>query len=364
MLSIKIWERYFLKEFLKTFSLFLGCFYALYILIDFSSNAASYLHHHVQFQWEVTVLYYFWEFIKRVDVLLPFALLIATVRTLCNLNIHNELVALLSGGVGLKTLLRPFVAVGLFCTVLMYLNNQFLLPTALRDLKHIDTNRSREKHKNQNRAAAQHVALSDSTTLIFHNYDSANDYFFDAYWIRSLDDIYRIKYLYPNTTTTGIPSGRFVEHLQRKASGELVRLDSAFEKDFANMLFNKETLFETITPPNEQSITALWEKLPQHKEELSEKESQTVTAFLYKLVMPWFCLLAILGPAPSCLRCTRQLPIFFIFACSIFSLVAFYLIVDASVVLGERNVITPFAAVGIPFALFSTVITTRFFQKC
>lgn len=363
-MSLKIWERYFLVEFLTAFALFLGCFYGLYVLIDYSSNAGSFLHHHVQFQWKVTILYYLCELAKRIEVLLPFALLVATIRTLCNLNIHNELIALMSGGLSLKTLMRPFIYIGIFSTALIYLNTQFFLPTALSELKHIDANRSREKHKHQQNAAAQHLALADNSTLVFHNYDAVQNLFFDAYWVKSIDDIYRIKYLYPNSASTNIPTGKFVERLQRNRKGELIRTDALVAQAFPNMHFNKKTLFETITPASEQSITALWRKLPEQHAELSERDAQTLTSFYYKLAMPWLCLLAILAPAPSCLRCTRQLPIFFIYACSIFGLVALYLIMDAAAVLGERHVVTPAMAIWVPFGLVSAFVTTRFLRKC
>lgn len=359
-MRLKIWERYFLKEFLKTLFLFLFCFFGLYMLIDYSSNASSF-HHHITFQWRDTAAYYLSDFSKRLDVLLPFALLIATIRTLCNLNIHNEIVALQSGGISVKRLMQPFVLVGVLCTALAYVNTEFVLPTALKELKHIHDSRSREKHKQQYDNAVQHLALEDNTTLLFQNYDSALDRFFDAYWVRSFDDIYRIKFLHPNTQG-GVPEGHFVEHLQRNESGEMLKIASAEKMALPDMHFNKETLFETITAPSEKSLSELWYKLPQEQRVLSEKEAQALSAFYHKAALPWLCLLAIIAPAPFCLRCTRQLPVFFIYACSIFGLVAVYLIMDAALVLGERHVLAPSIAVGAPFGLFSMLFTWRFFK--
>lgn len=129
------------------------------------------------------------------------------------------------------------------------------------------------------------------------------------------------------------------------------------------MRFNQTTLFETITPPSDQSLTELWHKLPDNQEEMSEKDAQTLSAFYYKLVMPWLCLLAIIGPAPSCTRCTRQLPIFLIYACSLFGLIAFYLVMDSALVVGERLLLQPAPAIGLPFALFSAILGWRYIQK-
>src|SRR5262245_5420866 len=86
-----IWGRYFVKETLKVLILFIVCFYGLYVLIDFSSHATSYHHHHIRFRLSELTSYYLSDFVKRLDVLLPFALLISTIKTLCSLNVHNEL---------------------------------------------------------------------------------------------------------------------------------------------------------------------------------------------------------------------------------------------------------------------------------
>lgn len=351
MILTNLWERYFLKEFCKTCFFFISGFYCLYVLIDYSSHSGSFHHHHIQFQWKETLLYYGCEFVKRAEVLIPFAVLISTIKTLCALNSHNELIALMSGGISLKTLTRPFILAGLFFTCLMYLNAEYLLPTAMKRLKRIDDSRSKAKHKDNQQASAQHIALEDNTTLIFQHYDSDQKRFFDTYWIRNIDEIYRIKYLYPfpDSTSDG-PLGYFVDYLRRTPQGELVAQASFKMRSFPEIHFNHKTLFETITLPEEFSLTELWKKSPEKKGTLSEKESQASTVLYQKLFLPWLCLLAVIGPAPFCLRFTRYLPIFFIYACSIFSLVAIYLTIDAAVLLGKRQILSPFVAIG-PFSI-------------
>jgi len=359
-MGLKIWERYFVYEFTKILILFLFCFYGLYVLIDYSSNASSFFYHSGSHITE-TAIYYSAEFSKRLDVLLPFALMIAAIKTLTSLNIHNELIALLSGGLSLKRLMRPFLAIGLLCTAISYVNIEYVLPSALNELKHIYDSRSREKHKHQQHPAAQHLILEDNSILVFHKYDSSQDLFYDAYWIKSIDDLYRIKYLYPNSSN--VPEGKFVEHLLRDANGELMIADVHQAHSFQNMKFNKETLFETLTSPIELSISDLWSKLPSQQDQMSEKEAQGLSAFYIKLIMPWLCLLAILGPVPSCVRVTRNLPVFFIYAFSIFGLVAFYLLLDAALVLGERHAVMPALAIFLPFGIVTGIVGWRFVRN-
>lgn len=353
----KIWERYFISETLKTFFLFLTCFYGLYVLIDYATHASNF-RHYGNYSWLDIAHYYLYELVERASVIVPFAILLAVIRTLCNLNIHHELVALLASGIRIHSLLRPFLLVGLFFTALLYINTEFLMPLAANKLKHWDEARAIEKSKRNQISAVQHVALEDGSSLIFQSYDSSRDVFFDAYWIRNLDDIYRIKFLHPSAE---MPMGHFVDHLVRTPAGEVITEESFPTKTFPNMHFNKQTLFETLMTPDEQSLSSLWQKLP--LEATSEKEARLQSTFFYKMALPWICLLAVIAPAPYCVRFTRTLPIFFIYACSIFGLVALNIIMDAGLVLGERQVIPALWSICLPFFLISGFFSWKFLRN-
>lgn len=353
---LSLWARYFFKETLKVFFLFIVCFYGLYILIDFSSHSTSF-HHQVEFKWREIGMYYLCDFIKRSEVIVPFAVLIATIKTLCSLNIHNELVALMASGIKLKALLRPFVILGLCFTALLYFNTEFLMPMALKHIKMIDSARSKQKNKANKTPMVQHLVLENETLLLFQDYDPAKERFVDAYWVRSIDDVYRMKYLYPFMEK---PLGEYVDKLQRTADGKLVVEDSQAIRILPELSFNSSKLTETLTQPLDLSITVLREKMPIERLALSEKEAQTLSVLYYKLAMPWLCLLAVIGPAPFCVRFTRQLPVFFIYACSIFGLVAFYLVMDAALILGSRQVLNPEVAIFTPFLLFFGIFSFRY----
>jgi len=344
-----IWERYFLRETTKTLLLFIGGFYGLYVLIDYSVHSSS-VHHHAHFHWNQLTLYYLCEFVRRLDVMLPFALLIATVKTLFNLTLHHELVALMASGIKLKRLLRPFVQLGLFCVLLIYFNHELLLPKATKMLKRIESSYAKMRSKKKNhRPSVQYLTLEDGSTILFQRYDPSLNRFFDAYWVRSADDIYRIKYLYPEPEK---PVGYFVDHLLRDVDGNLVIAQTSAEQSFPNIRLNKKRLINTISSPDEQSFSSLWEQIPLHQNLLSEKEAQVLSSFYFKLAMPWLCLLAIIAPAPFCVRFSRQLPVFFVYAFSIFGLVSFHLVMNAANVLGSRQVVAPFWAIWTPFAAF------------
>lgn len=360
MLKTKIWERYFLGEFIKTLLFFLSTFYTLYVLIDYANHTATFHRYHIQFQWKEFFLYYLCEFAIRLEVLLPFALLVTTIRTLCNLNLHNELIALMSAGNSLKMLMRPFVMLGVICAGLMYLNNEFILPTAMQELKKIEESRSRESKKFRQDATVQHLLLEDGSTIVFGSYDSSHDLFLDAYWIRSLEDVYRIKFLSPNLL--GIPHGEFVDHFQRGTKGELTKTEMIAAASFPGMRFNRQTLFETINSPEEEALSVLSKMLPENSREMSERDALIQTTFYRKLIVPWLCVLAIIGPMPFCLRRTRQLPLFFIYAGSIFGLVAIFLILSTATLLGKRQIAPAAWTLFPPMGVFSGFFIWRFFR--
>ena len=96
-----IWKRYILCEILKVFFLFLGCFFFLYSLIDYSLHMQDFIiDKRIQISHITT--YYLFQFIKRADLLIPLALLISTLKVLFSLNSRGELIALQSSGVPAK----------------------------------------------------------------------------------------------------------------------------------------------------------------------------------------------------------------------------------------------------------------------
>jgi lipopolysaccharide export system permease protein len=355
-----IWERYFLFEFIKIFFLFLCCFYGLYVLIDYASHTSALPHHQTYIPWKELIRYYVFVFASRAEILIPLALLIAFVKTVCTLNVHQELVALMAGGIRLKTLMRPFIFVSLICTGLLFLNEQFLLPNALKKLRTIEDKAKSQKTRRTPSIAVQHVILEDGSLLLFQAYNLAKEQFFDAYWIQSFDNLYRIKYLSPYSSP---PVGYFVDHLIREPNGELLQQQAYKKLAFPSMHFNPEVLQSTILDPDVLSLSELAYQFPELSADSNEKESKLLTAFYWKLTLPWLCLLAILAPAPFCIRFSRQPPLFFIYVGNLFGLIAFYMFMDALQVVAKRQVTPPLLAIGLPFLIAFSFFGWRFAKK-
>lgn len=355
----KIWDRYFFREIVQTTLFFLFTFYGLYVLIDYANHAATLHRYHIPFRLDETALYYLCELFRRLNILLPFALLLATIKTLCRLNAQHELIALMASGVSIQRLLQPLLLVGIICTGISYLNTEMVLPLAQKELKKIEDKRSNASRKHRPHHT-QAINLEDNSILIFQSFDTDQQRFVDAYWIRNSDEIYRMKYLYPPLSEKP-PTGHYVDKFERNKEGDLVVKNSLPTLPLPKLQLRQETLFETLSLPEEQSISELYSKLP-HDQAISEKESQVVAHYAHKLILPWLCLLAVIGPAPFCLRISRNLPVFFIYAGGIFCLVAFNLIMNAAVLLTRRQTLSVFVALWLPFLLISSVLSWRYLK--
>ncbi len=340
-----IWERYFYKEFIKIFFLFLFCFYGLYILIDYASHTGALPQNIVHMKVYELIRYYLYIFAAKAEILIPIALLIAFVKTVCTLNTNNELVALTSSGFNIKTLMRPFIIMGLLCTCLLFLNEQFLLPTALKKLRRIEDLTKHKRSRQDQSLTVKQVVLEDETLLLFQDYSPSKEQFFDVFWIQTIDNIYRIKYL----SHASVPVGFFVDHLTRHPNGELLQTASYREFEFPDMHFNEKVLQSTILDPEILPLTELLTRYLEVSSERNEKESKLLTAFYWKMILPWLCLLVILAPAPFCIRFSRLMSVFLIYVMSLFGLLTFYMFLDATQIIAKRQVIAPVIAIGVPF---------------
>ncbi len=337
-----IWKKYFIKELAKVFFLFIGSFYFLYVLIDYSAHSKTF--HQEGIRHVDILLYYLFQLANRADILVPIALLIATVKVLTTLNVRNEIVALLAGGVPLKTLMRPFLLAGALSAALLYFNFQFIQPHSLALLDGFE-DRFFKEHSNQEPIGA--LPLMDGSLLIYQKFDAETQGFFDNYWVKSSDLVYRIQTLYPYEK---VPFGEGIAILKRE-EGQLKRIKAFDSMFFPEIQFDARALYTAIHPPRSQSLTELFSHL-RWRGALKDKEAEAATIFFYKLMIPLASILVIFAPAPFCLRFGRHHPVFFIYALSLFGIITFFTFVNGCVILGESQVIPPFWAILTPLVLF------------
>lgn len=350
-----IWQRYFFKETLKFFLLFITGFYFIYVLIDFSTKSRGLADTRL---YDI-ISYYAFDFFKMLDFLGPFALLIAVTKTLCMLNVHNEIVALLAGGISLKRLMQPFILLGLICVTLSYINLEYSYPLALKIVKGIRDPAFKDDIAPSSSGELQQVGIRDGTTLLYKGYDTINERFYDLFWIRSIDEIWRIKHLYPGKKQS---IGHHVDQMGRNTDGQIA-LKTAYETYlFEELGIEEDFLDQTIESPERLSLSDLWQQLPSGLQVTSDRDSQILTNFYKKLAFPWLNLLVVIAPAPFCVRFKRNFQVFILFALGIFTFLSFTTLLNASAVLGENQVIPPLPSIFIPFLIFFLFFGWKYYK--
>lgn len=349
---MSIVERYILRELFATIFLFLFCFFSLYILIDYATHARTFHHGSTGFALQELAAYYFAELVRRLDILLPFALMIATIRTLCKMNRANELVALLAGGVSMGKILRPFLFTALLGTTFLFAVEELALPGAFETLREKGSVRAAKKYRTE---SVKNIALQDGTTLLFQSYDGQTKEFSDVWWIESPQKLWRMQ-----TFSIKDNLGKEIEEFVRNTDGALLLASQNPTKIFA-LQVNENRLWETVSVPEELSFSNLYSQLGGKSQ--NERTALVTTAFVQKLVFPWMAAFAVIIPIPYCIRFGRRLPQFMIFAGSLFALEALFLLLDAGVVLAERQTLSPLLSLCCPIGLAGVITFLTGYKK-
>lgn len=330
-----IWRRYLFSSILKVFFLFLGCFFFLYSLLDYSLHMQDFLVDK-KIQFSHVFIYYFYQFIKRADLLVPLALMIATLKVLLTLNARGELVALQASGLSAKRLLRPFFLLALVCTLFNWASAEFLLPSSLNFLDRF--RQDHFKHVDDKRKEPIHVLfLKDHSKIIYQKKEKGLLY--DVFWIRSAQEIWRMKYLNPDPEA---PVGYFADCILSNTEGVFEKSASFEQIAFSPFRLQKDPIGKGLIPIENQRLSRLVPQLT---------NPQALSHFLHKCLMPLLSFLVILGVAPYCLRYSRTQPVFFLYAMALFLFIAFAAFIDASLILGETQVLSAYVATLLPFVL-------------
>ncbi len=349
MIFTKIWERYLLKEILKIFFLFLISFYFLFVILDASSHVQDFFRES-KLQIKMAALYYFFQFIKYSDIIIPLAVLISTIKVICSFNVNRELVALQAAGIKTKAILRPFFFVGILATVFMYSNFEFITPKALKFINNFYESHFKHSYHGKRKEPIHVLHLSDNSKLIYQTTTPSKEFFFDLLWVRSFDDILRIKYL---KTDPQDPQAFFVDHMKRNSSGELQKIASFDHTVLKDLKWNSHMTLVGKTPIESRRISELFSYLIKTETTSSYQKSEITTHFLFKLLMPLLSILVIIAVAPSCLSYSRNIPTFFIYSIALFGFIAFFTLLDACTIIGENQVVSPYWALISPFAFVS-----------
>jgi len=340
---MKIWQRYFATVFASTTLTILGCIFLLYIVIDAMAHAKGITREFGSF-WNAA-LYYISTLSKRLYILLPFAVLIATIRCLYRFQQRGEFVALLSSGISKRKILQPFLQVTLCLTAFLFINTQFILPRACRFIERFEQKTSKLTVDYQPREAMLH----DGSKIVYSDYDPKTDILQDLFWIRSTDEIYHFKSLSLETTP---PVGKWVDEIRRNEEGALEKVDSYRSLEMRDMDFSEQALKDSLIPAEEQSLLLLLKQTVLYIHSSSMKATELTSYLMYRLTSPLLTLLVFVAIAPFCLDFKRT-SLMMLYLFSIAGLFCLHIILQTCFILAKSQVISPFFAIVLPWiALF------------
>ncbi len=352
---LTILEKFFYKETIRSCLFLLAIFYSLYVLIDLMTHIREFGDKRILLK--TWIEYYLCVFSRRIDILLPFAVLISTIRILLMLQSRNELVALLASGISIRKIINPMLVVSFMAAALLYANYQFVIPYALPRTIFIQQMEFGKEEPKDTNPHIHEIVLEDTSRIVYQSYDPLEKQFHDVFWIRSPDEIYHIKTLSPEAKA---PIGKYVDKLLRNKEGFLEKKESSEIAKMESMQFNEASLKNSITPANEQSLTQLQRQQTLYKHSYSDRAIEIRSNYFYKLMFPLLAILAFIGPAPYCLEFRKQLPVFMVYLLSLASLLCFFLLLQATFILAKANIIPSWAAIGAPWAIVFYIFGKRY----
>ena len=124
---MRILDKYLLREFLVPLLYCFDAFVMLYIVQDLLGRLGDFIQHHAKVTQVIS--YYLIILPEAVVMMLPMALLLATLFCLSNLGKNNELIAFRASGISNLRLATPFLIAGTVATVAVFFVYEFFVPT-------------------------------------------------------------------------------------------------------------------------------------------------------------------------------------------------------------------------------------------
>lgn len=335
-----IWQRFIFKETLKVFFLFIFSFIFLFLLIDFSINGKHLLKN--GFGFTEIIFYYLSQFAEVMLILIPFALLLGTIKVLIQLNKNRELLILYNGALSPRQILKPLLVIAIICTSILYINVEYFFPLSKTYLRKIEEHFFANKSIDLTDRYINIISLDDGSHFLYQYFDPDRVAFFDVFWIyEDGDKIAKIKYLYPGDP----PKGTFVDLISRDNNGKLTKVLSTDEYFFKKLALDKTVIEKAKFNAKEFGIYELIKLFISNKnEELIPKILNQLALYLFFPLIPLF---SVIIPIPLCIKFTRNFPIYLIFTLFIFGFLTLIMLCEGIRILGGNGVISSVTAFSI-----------------
>lgn len=357
---MKIWRKYLFMASLKSFFLFLGLIFFLFIMMDFSLN----MQDMINLSPSQILRYYGNQWIKQSEILLPLAFIISTSHVLCSFNLNHEWLALRASGLSTINLLGPILILATCIAFFGVIRAEYLLPRAVTSMdsyqkKHFSKKRRAKSF--QKERMIYDLPLTDQTKILYQSYDQDKGLLHDVYWLVSSSEIWHCKYL---DQTEKVPVGIAVDLLVKDENERFIKASSYDRYSFHAMKIDERVKESMHIPIERRSLSQLYHSITSGDLISKENILALQTHFFYKLIMPFTSLLIAIGVTPFCIRYSRSLKPFVIYSSALTACIAYFILLSAMIIIGENGIINPAIAIlGIPLIL-TGVLFLNFSKKC
>ena len=342
-LGLPTWWRYLFVRFGLLIVAFTAIAFGLFVFVDAFTHVKDIFD--PETSWQTWGLYYICMLSTRAGVIIPFAIVTATALLIPRLVRNNELIPLMTAGISLQQIIRPFFAATLVTSAVLFANNQWFLPNALQNQRRITDSEFGRKAVHDEPARLGVVLFSDGSRLFFSQHDPEKRLITDAFWVCSPDYILHIEQLLYFQDRS--PEGRGVDVVEREATGRMRKTASYPSFELSQLHLTKDVVKISMADPRLLSISQLGTLVSRFGLSRSERATETTVAFFAKLFSPCLAWLALLLPAPFCFRFERRLPQTLLIFLSLAFLFSFLLIVHAFEILARIPILRP-----TPFLIF------------
>jgi len=170
---MKIIDRYMVRGFLGPFIWCLFLFNVLAVIIDIFSFIDDIIKFKIPLS-SIAAFYVYYSPTILIQVT-PMAALLAVIYALSNLNKHNELTAMKSGGIGLWRILLPLLIIGSIISATVFMVNDRIIPITAKISNTIRRDElEKEKQKNRRMKVIENVAVygSGNRIIFVRSYDT------------------------------------------------------------------------------------------------------------------------------------------------------------------------------------------------
>ena len=357
-MKISLWVRVVLYKIFKLLGLYLIGFYSLYSFVDSSTRWHDFAKNPSLHFLEI-VFYYILVFIKRLDIILPLAFMIALVKVFIDMNQKRESIALFTSGLKKQTFLIPFFFFSGIVSCCLFLNFEYLTPRSLLliedfEAKYFNASCSAKKNK-----TPYFVQLSNQKLLIYSHCTKPYSQYQDVYYIISPKELWKLSSVILNQNLEGFEAEQY---LIQDNTVVLQSRQPSVVFDQVSVVYDSADLNDlTIECGSFSFLMKTLKKLAPYNCLLYAKIS---CQFFYKITVLFLPVLITMICACFGLIFSRKLPIFMIYAMSIFGMIGYFLLMDAAIILGETQLLPSYLALLGPLLLIFVFILPRFIRSC